>query len=418
MLRRRGNFYWGQYTIFSRVQSFAGLLIVAAAFAIVAVCGFLPASGLRSQDPAPADFNTFYAAGQCYRQGLDPGDFDSYSKLYEQYEGRPADAPWFYPPQAAPFVLLLALFPPRAAMLLLALANLAAALALAWLTLRWVTQARPLRPVSHWPLTLWLLPAVALATPAVTHWIKSGQVTLLAAALIFAGWLAARSRRDLLAGLLFGLAAFKPQFVVLTLLWFLLERRWLLLVATLAVTAALSIPSSLQLGFCHGLTAFLGNLHLHGRQPLNQLGNGLVMGLPSLLAAVGLPMPSPLALLAAAALLVVGLWTMRRHLSPDSLPGLVLGVQLIFAYGKYADMVLLLPLAAGLWLLAGHRRSSWPWLLAGTLLAWTPTRVFIAAGHPEWQHIKMIAFVAGLVALFALALRPESPKIKDLSSTS
>jgi hypothetical protein len=352
-------------------------------------------------------------AGKCLWQGADPYDLAAYNRVHESTLGGTTDAPWYYPPSAAPFFGGLALFEPRAAMFVLAAVNLLSALFIAWLTLVWVTRARPPRPASRWPVTLWLLPALVLATPAVTHWIKTGQVTLPAAALLMGGWLAARSRRDLLAGLLFGLATYKPQYLCLTMLWFLLERRWRLLGVALATSLVLSLPCVLQLGPLPSVTEWLGNLSQYEVLPVNRLGNPLVMGVPSVLTALGLTMPSPLVLLLGGAILVVGLWTFRKRVAPDALPGLILGIHLIFVYGKYADMVLLMPLAAGLWLLTGQRRASWPFLLAGVLLAWVPTRFFLAAGHPAWQHVKMAPIIAGFIALFMLALRP-SPGLSDL----
>ena len=159
-----------------------------------------------------------------------------------------------------------------------------------------------------------------------------------------------------------------------------------------------------MLGPLRSTSEWLGTLGQYDL-PANQYGHWLVMGLPSVLAALGLTMPSPMVLLLVGAGLVTGLWTIRRRVAPDALPGLILGIHLVFVYGKYADMVLLLPLAAGLWLLAGQRRTNWPFLLAGLLVAWIPTRVFIDLGHPQWQHLKMLAFVAGLAALFVLAVR-------------
>lgn len=387
-------------------QHLLGSLALAGALTLVVVSGFIPASGLLAHGKAPQDFNVFYAAGRCLWQGVDPYNLEGYSRVYENTVGVATETPWFYPPPAAPYVGALALLEPRAAMLALSTVNLASALVIACFAPLWVIRARPTMPVSRWPATLWLLPAVALATPVVTAWIRAGQVTLPAAALIMSGWLASRSRHDLLAGFLFGLATFKLQFVVLSLLWFLLERRWRLLGSTLVTSLVLSTPWCLQLGPWQSVMEWLANVRQYAQVPVNRLGHGLVMGIPSVLAAAGLPMPWLTALALASPLLVIGLWTIRGRVAPDALPGLLLGIHLVFSYGKYGDMVMLMPLLAGLWLLVGHRPASWPLLLAGTLVAWIPTRFFIAAGHLGWQHVKMVPFVMGFLALFVLAMQP------------
>jgi hypothetical protein len=390
----------------SRCHRLVGPLIVGAAVAVLLWRGFVPACGLVSAS-APQDFPYFYATGKCLWQGLDPYDPAAYGPVYQALAGTTVEDRSYYPPTAWPLLALLGRLEPRQAMFALAALNLAGALLIAWLTMLLVTRAEAVSPASGAPLTRWLLPTVVLVSPAVSQLVFLGQVTLPAVALIMAGWFAYRQGRDLWAGLFFGLASYKPQFLPLFLLWLLLERRWRILAVTTAVALLLATPWLVEFGPWRSVSEWFTTLnHYH-------LSNWLVMGLPSVLVAAGLPPISPLVLLLFGALLVVLLWTIRQRLAPDAIVGLIAAIHLLFLYGKYVESVLSFFIVAGLWLLVGWRRASWPFLLAGLLITWIPTRLFLdathpALNHPSWNHVKMAGYMAGSVALFVLALRPRS----------
>jgi len=103
--------------------------------------------------------------------------------------------------------------------------------------------------------TLWLL--LALAYPAVFINLGHGHNGLLTAALI-AGALTQLDRRPLIAGILIGLLAYKPQFGLLIPLVLAVSGRWRVFVAASVTVAALALAVTLAFGV-DVWTAFLAS---------------------------------------------------------------------------------------------------------------------------------------------------------------
>jgi len=136
--------------------------------------------------------------------------------------------PWFYPPQVffltAPFALL----PFIPSFFLWSSASLAG---LAWS----VNALAPRTPV------LWLL----LASPGLFWVLRWGQTGLLAAALLGAALYCMNVKRPVLAGLCFGLLAFKPHFGLLVPFALIAGRQWtVFLSATLTALAILAMSTA------------------------------------------------------------------------------------------------------------------------------------------------------------------------------
>jgi hypothetical protein len=104
-----------------------------------------------------------------------------------------------------------------------------------------------------------LWPLLALAFPAVFVNLGHGHNGFLTAALI-GGALAVLDRRPVLAGVLFGLLAYKPQFGLLVPLALLAAGQWRSFAAACATVVALLIATTLAFGL-PVWEAFLGSLH-------------------------------------------------------------------------------------------------------------------------------------------------------------
>jgi alpha-1,2-mannosyltransferase len=104
---------------------------------------------------------------------------------------------------------------------------------------------------------LWLL--LALAFPAVFVNVGHGHNGLLTAAL-FGSALAVLNRRPLLAGLLFGLLAYKPQFGVLIPLVLVATGRWRTVAAAAGTVAALAIVTTVVFAW-PVWDAFIASIH-------------------------------------------------------------------------------------------------------------------------------------------------------------
>ncbi|MBI5113880.1 MAG: DUF2029 domain-containing protein [Rhodovulum sp.] len=185
--------------------------------------------------PLGTDFSCFWTAGLLVLDGRPALAFDPatlHGLLRAIFGPDTAFYGWLYPP---PFLLvagLLALMPYPVALGLW----LATTLALYLVALRALLRAASAdgaAPATA-PDPLWLL--LALAFPAVFVTAGHGQNGFLTAAL-FAGALAVIDRRPLLAGVLFGLLVYKPQFGLLIPVALVAGGRWRA-VAAVAVTVA------------------------------------------------------------------------------------------------------------------------------------------------------------------------------------
>src|SRR5690606_15709865 len=110
-----------------------------------------------------------------------------------------------------------------------------------------------IRAMTARPAVLWL----ALAFPGTFINLFHGQNGFLTAALL-GGGLLLLDRRPVLAGVLFGLMSYKPQFGLLLPLVLLATQRWTVFAAAAATTLALAGASLLALGAAPWL-AFLEN---------------------------------------------------------------------------------------------------------------------------------------------------------------
>ena len=226
---------WAGWLNRSRVGGYLRLLAVLN----VAVIAWLVATSQGGVDRngflIGTDFISFWTAGHMLHAGGDVYDVAAHIAAQRGFfapdDGHTA---FFYPP---PFLLAcwplgwLAYFPALAGWLV-ATAGLFIAVVSAWV--RGLGIGRP----------AWLL--VAAFPPAlitVTH----GQTAFLAAALLGLGTLLVRDR-PWLAGLMFGLAVFKPQFGLLVPLVLLLTGEWRTIIAAALSIGALAVITTLAFG--------------------------------------------------------------------------------------------------------------------------------------------------------------------------
>lgn len=386
------------------LKSTAVCCLVLVAAGVLWMRGFVP--GSRG---SPLDFHYFYTAGVIVADGDSPYDPAIFAQRYQALRGDTPGTGVVYPPQALTLFAVLASLEPPSAMMALAIINMLAAGAIACLAMLWVTRAIDPTPVSESWLTRGLLPAVVLAMPPTAQWIYTGQVTLPAVALIIAGWFALRGNVPVMAGVLFGAATYKPHYLAMTIVWLLLDRQWRILVVTFCVSLMLAMPVMIQLGV---FPAILGWLEAMGSYvvEVNLPGHPMVMGVPSVLAALGGVRVSPTIALLFALVFIVGLGCIRRRLAPDAIAGLVLGGQVVIGYGKYIDVPMLIPLFSFVWLRLGTNRLAWPWLILGLGLILLPYRLCLMLGWPELAHVRMVGFLAALAVALILALSHDTKR--------
>lgn len=387
----------------ARLRAAIGPSVLTAAVGVLLAFGV---AGVGRSGPRQADLDFFWVAGRLWAAGHNPYVPETFTAEMERIGRRTDGTALSYPPQLAPLAMLLGSLPLPAARWLMVGLGLASLGALAWLAVRLATDAAG-SPAARLPATRWLLPALVLGSPFAAHLLWIGQVTPLAVALLVGGWVAVRRGRNVWGGLLLGLATFKPHFALLPLLWLLLERR----VKVLAVAAGASAAcATVGVGLANPLGVvglWLRAVPTYQADAANRLGGEYVVGVPSALAALGVPMPPLWTLPLLGALLTVGLWLRRRWLDEDDVLAWLVVVQCLGVWVHSNDLVMLVPVAAALWRRLAGRRELWLPGAAGLAALYFPQRVVRLAGWPLLHHWRTL--VVGLAALALARLARRDP---------
>ena len=236
----------GAWLTRERMRLVALAVLVASAAALV----FLVATSNGLNDyqgrPIGTDFSAVYAAGAMALDGQSAAVFDVVAHYAREKLIFGPDAEyygWHYPPFFLVIAAALAMLPYGAALLVWQLSTLSLYI--------WVVRAILLHAVpvgdARTPCLdpLWLLLAVGF--PAVFVNIGHGNNGFLTAGLL-GGALLTLERRPLIAGVLFGLLAYKPQFALMIPLALLATGRWRTIVAAGVTVAALVAVSALVFG--------------------------------------------------------------------------------------------------------------------------------------------------------------------------
>jgi alpha-1,2-mannosyltransferase len=195
-----------------RVRVYSRLLCVCYLALLVLWLVLRPGGVLATLQPVGGDFPPFYSASSLALRG-DPAAVYDQAKMSAAEKATLGDkSPGFqrfeYPPMFLAIILPLAILPYSGALIVWTIVGLAAYLGM-------VSRIVPGRD------TIW----VALAFPGALLTILDGQNGLITVAL-FGGGLLLLERRPWLAGALFGLLCYKPQFGILLALVLFATRRW------------------------------------------------------------------------------------------------------------------------------------------------------------------------------------------------
>jgi len=149
--------------------------------------------------PIGTDFSSFWTAGRMALAGQAPQTYDwnAHFEIQRQTHGTDMFFPWSYPPTFLLVASGFALLPYLPALLV-------------WQATTLIAAAATLRNILPGPRAL----LVGVSFPAVLVCLGHGQTGFLTAALLTGGILALPTR-EVLAGILFGLLAYKPQFGLL-----------------------------------------------------------------------------------------------------------------------------------------------------------------------------------------------------------
>jgi hypothetical protein len=389
----------GAFLTPERLRVYPGALV--AGFVIFITYLFCTAHGLLDYDGRPlgTDFSNVYAAGMAALSGHPAAPFDILLQQRQEQALFGAATPlygWHYPPFFLLVATLLALLPYLPALIVWQLGTLGLYL--------WSLVA--LTRASTWPhwarIRILLLPALGFTAVYVN--LTHGNNGFLTAAL-FAGGLGLLDKRPLLAGLLLGLLAYKPQYAMLIPLVLIATARWRALGAFILTIFALGLLVTGLFGWAVW-PAFLAGTEFTRTVVLEQGSTGF-QKMQSVFAAIRL-LGGPVwgaysAQTGVAALAVTGLvqiWR-RPHASfSDKAASLCLAALLVTPYSLDYDLMVLAP---ALLLLAtqGKCRGFRPFEI--TLLIFLWGLPFAARTFAGVTHI-VVAPLA-IAALFALLWR-------------
>jgi hypothetical protein len=339
------------------------------------------------------DGAVLWAAGKCWLDHGNPYDHDQLVRS-AGHSLNLARIVFFYPPQSAAICVALALFKYRIAKLLWLGVNLCCVLAIIGMTARQIRRRDPSDSIGPW-----IMAAIIIGNPFTTHVVWMGQTSLLAIAMTIAACEFAPYWA--IAGFCLGVASFKPQLCLLLGIWFLLERRWKLLL----VAAITAVAMSLYPMFVQGPVGMVKEWHAavqlsYSALAYNTPGAPHKVGLDSLLQAAGYKISSG----AIAAIGVAGTvlaWLTRRRWQREDLLAILMGLTFVFVgYSHDYDYVGLIPLLVSLWVYNHCRRFSGIVALALTLLLFTPQRLLTGEGSPVLDQWRTgVAFLMLLMIL-------------------
>jgi glycosyl transferase family 87 len=370
--------------------------------------------------PIGTDFANVYAAGTYVLEGRTEAPFDPALHHARQQEIFGASTPfygWHYPPFFLFIAAALALMPYGLALAVW----LAATFLLYLLSIRAILSFRePGAPAAEQPVDrLWLL--FAAAFPAVLVNAGHGQNGFLTAALI-GGALVLLDRRPALAGVLFGLLSYKPQFGLMIPLVLIATQRWRVFGFAALTVAALAAASTLAFG-PKVWSAFLASTEF-SRLVVLEAGDTGWHKIQSVFSwvrmwggSVGLAYALHAAVVIVLAVMLFRLWRSDRP-HPLKAGALIIASVLSTPYALDYDMMALAPAIAFL-ALDGLQRGFAPWQKTALALLWIAPIAARSVAQFAFLPLGVWAML-GVLILFVhrAATEPSRPMLASGSRTN
>jgi glycosyl transferase family 87 len=392
----------GDWLTLSRARLWAIAVLIASAGGLIYLVA--TSDGLIDYQGRPlgTDFSNVYTAGRMVLEGRAADAFDPRLEHAAEQAIFGEKTPfygWHYPPFFLALAAALALMPYQLALIVWQ----GVTLALYLLAIRAIVPPDPLFAVATLPASrggIWLL--LALAYPAVFVNLGHGHNGFLTAALIgFA--LVILDARPILAGILFGLLAYKPQFGVMIPLVLLATGRWRTLFAAAATVAALIVVATIAFGmetwrafftfaeYTRTVVLETGETGWHKIQSVFAWAR--MWGAP-----VSLAYAIQVAVTLAVAAALIWLWRSRESFALKA-AALCLAAVLATPYSLDYDLMVLAPAIAFL-TIGGLERGFTPWEKTALAFLWIVP--LIARGVAQVTFIPL--GVIAMLIMFALVL--------------
>ena len=375
------------------------MVVVAVLFASAAALFYLVMTAKAGVDlqgrPLGTDFSNVYAAGTYVLEGNPDASFDSATQYARERAIFGPSTPfygWHYPPYFLFVAAVLALMPYGLALFVWQ----AVTLGLYLLVIRAIVSS-----VRGGATFDWLL--LALAFPAVLINVGHGHNGFLTAARL-GGGLLCLDRRPLLAGVLFGLMAYKPQFGLLIPIALAAGGYWRTIFAAATTVALLTLAATLAFGV-HVWHAFLVGAEFTRSVVLEQGDTGWhkIQSIFSWARMWGAPVPLAygIQLVATVAIGAATAWLWRGKAPfPVKAATLCLAAILATPYTLDYDMMVLAPAIAFL-AADGLSRGFGPWQKTALAALWLVP--MLARSFAQATAIPLGAPV--MLILFILTLR-------------
>lgn len=359
--------------------------------------------------PIGTDFSSFYAAGSLVRDGRVADVYDMAAHYARQQQIFGAGVPyfgWLYPPLFLLIATPLALMPYPVALAVWQGGTLLLYLAVIRMIVRSFRGAPA--PVGR----IWIL--LALAFPAVFINLGHGQNGFLSTAL-FGGALVALPKRPVLAGILFGLLAYKPQFALVIPIALLVAGQWRAILAAGLTVAVLCGVTALLFGIDIWF-AFAASMET-SRKLLLEQGDVGFEKLQSIFAAVrmwGGTVPLAYAAQTTLSILVIGsaAWVWRARLD-HAVKAAILVIATLLASPHVLDYDLtILSVAIAFLAMTGLTRGFRPYEITLLAAAWIVPLVSRGIAGTTGVPIGLLA----MIALYAVVLLRASSDLEGLSA--
>jgi hypothetical protein len=425
----------GDWLTLERIRLVAGAVLFAS---MAGICYLIAtADGLNDYTGRPlgTDFSNVYAAGQLVLEGSPAAPYDPWQHRERERAIFGEKTPfygWLYPPVFLFVAAGLALMPYPVALAVWQGVSLLLYVWSIWAILRanvsspgqgrggTLSQQQKVRgklafAEQEAPNKLWLL--LALSFPAVFVNIGHGHNGFLTAALLGAG-LVLLDLRPVVAGIVFGLLAYKPQFGLMIPLVLAASGRWRTMASAAATVGALAIATLLAFG-PEAWNAFLGSAQFTRTIVLEQGGPGWhkVQSVFSWVRMWGGAVPLAYAaqgvISLALAASLVWLWRSRATFALKA-AALALAALLATPYSLDYDMMVLAPAVAFL-VADGLARSFAPYEKTALAALWLVPLIARAVAEATLIPLGLITMGATFVLLLRQASREHCASSRWLS---
>jgi Glycosyltransferase family 87 len=395
----------------SRRFAFLALVVALAGLLAFGVVGVARGANVRFDD-----VRYFFLAGKLASVGASPYDLASFQAAAVQHGLGPHIDLFAYPPHTLALCVLLSWWPIEASRWAWALLNIGILVGTAWaMALRYEHRVGPHREPGPSAAALWIA-AIVIGNPFAAHLIWTAQTGLMVLCCILLAWHFDKRGRWLLAGVLMGLATFKPHLSLLVLAWFVLTGSWRVVAVAVAMVALLLLFALVQIG-TDVVPQWLGASWAYEKQFIRSLSYNT--NLKSLLLGVGAVLPGAftalMLLLALSGVALLAHLHRRRPIAAHDVQALLLVTSLFWVQGRDYDMAVLAPLVPmWFWYARSRRWARWAGL-AALLLLCVPHRGLAQSGVPLLPYYRIA--ILGALWLWAVMLATQM-RLRAVRSTS